>query len=109
MATNGKGTGLVGYNVQAAVDTKHHLIVTHEVTNTGHDRGKLSPMAEKAKAAMGVAELTAFAERGYFKGEDILACEQAGGHPLCAKAAHLGRQGRRPLWQKGFRLRPRKR
>src|SRR5262249_26426825 len=33
MATSGRGSGVVGYNVQVAVDTKHHLIVTHEVTN----------------------------------------------------------------------------
>ena len=49
MATSGRGTGMVGYNVQAAVDTKHHLIVTHEVGNEGHDRNQLSPMAQQAQ------------------------------------------------------------
>jgi len=85
MATSGKGTGVVGYNVQAAVDTQHHLIVAHEVTNIGHDRGQLSTMAKEAQAATGVRELTAIADRGYFKGEEILACEAAGVTPLVPK------------------------
>ena len=42
MATSGRGTGIVGYNVQAAVDTKHHMIVAHEVINVGHDRTSLA-------------------------------------------------------------------
>ena len=75
---NTRGTGIVGYNVQAAVDAKHHLIVAHEVTNVGTDRGQLSSMAQQAREAMGTEELTAVADRGYFKGEEILACEQAG-------------------------------
>lgn len=76
MATSGRGTGMVGYNVQTAVDTKHHLIVAHEVTNVGNDRGQLSTMAKQAREAMGTKELTAMADRGYFKGEEILACQQ---------------------------------
>jgi len=70
MATSGKGTGIVGYNVQAAVDTKNHLIVAHEVTNVGHDRGQLSKMGEQAQDATGHDALTVIADRGYFKGED---------------------------------------
>ncbi len=77
MATSGRGTGMVGYNVQTAVDAKHHLIVTHEVTNVGHDRHQLHHMAQQAKAAMGTETLAVVADRGYFKGEEILACEQA--------------------------------
>jgi transposase len=77
MATSGRGTGVVGYNVQAAVDTKHHLIVTHQVTNVGHDRGQLSPMAEQAKEAMGAEKIEAVADRGYFNGEQIKACDEA--------------------------------
>lgn len=72
-----RGSGIVGYNVQTAVDTKHHLIVAHEVTNVGSDRQQLFPMAEKAKAAIGVEKLDAVADRGYFRGQDLLACEQA--------------------------------
>ncbi len=73
-----RGTGMVGYNVQTAVDAKHHLIVAHEVTNDGVDRDQLSSMAMHARAAMGVEELSAVADRGYFKGEEILACHEAG-------------------------------
>ena len=78
MATSGRGTGMVGYNVQAAVDAKHHLIVTHEVTNLGHDRTQLSPMSKQTKDAIGVDKLEVVADRGYYKGEEILACDKAG-------------------------------
>jgi transposase len=77
MATSGRGTGIVGYNVQTAVDTKHHLIVAHEVTNLGHDRSQLYSMAKQARGAVGAKELTVLADRGYFTGEEILNCEQA--------------------------------
>ena len=73
-----RGTGIVGYNVQTAVDAKHHLIVAHEVTNIGIDRDQLTSMAKQARAAMGTEELTVIADRGYFKGEEILACHEAG-------------------------------
>lgn len=73
-----RGTGIVGYNVQTAVDAKHHLIVAHEVTNVGIDRDQLSSMAKQARTAMGVEEITVIADRGYFKGEEILACHEAG-------------------------------
>jgi transposase len=78
MATSGRGSGVVGYNVQAAVDTEHHLIVAHEVINEGNDRAQLSAMAKQAKATLGVDELAAVADRGYFDSEEILACDQAG-------------------------------
>jgi hypothetical protein len=77
MATSGRGTGIVGYNVQAAVDAKHHFIVAHEVTNRGSDRAQLSPMGEQAKEALGVEAITAVADRGYFSGEEIKTCEEA--------------------------------
>jgi len=78
MATSGRGSGIVGYNVQAAVDTDHHLIVTHEVTNVGNDRAQLSPMAKQTKAVLAVDELDVVVDRGYFNSEEILACERAG-------------------------------
>ena len=85
MATRGKGTGVVGYNVQTAVDTKHHLIVAHEVTNTGSDRRQLANMSVKARSCMGTEDLTVIADRGYFKGEEILKCHQAGIEVLIPK------------------------
>ena len=78
MATSGKDTGIVGYNVQTAVDTKNHLIVAHEVTNVGTDRCQLSNMAEQARTEMGVGTLDAVADRGYYEGEEIKACEESG-------------------------------
>jgi transposase len=75
MATSGRGSGLVGYNVQTAVDAKHHLIVAHEVSNVGHDRQQLHRMARQAKEAIGVEALEVVADRGYFRGEEILACD----------------------------------
>jgi hypothetical protein len=78
MATSGKDTGIVGYNVQTAVDIKNHLIVAHQVTNVGTDRHQLSNMAEQARTEMGVETLDAVADRGYYTGEEIRACEQAG-------------------------------
>ena len=78
MATSGKDTGIVGYNVQAAVDTKHHLIVAHEVTNVGTDIHQLANMAEKARAELGSDTLEVVADRGYYEGFQIKACEDAG-------------------------------
>ena len=85
-----RGTGIVGYNVQTAVEAKHHLIVAHEVTNIGIDRDQLSLMAKLARAAMGVEELTAIADRGYFKGEEILACDEAGITAIVPKTTTSG-------------------
>jgi transposase len=85
MATSGKGTGIVGYNVQTAVDVEHHLIVAHEVTNVGHDRTQLVPMALRAQEAMGNEEITVLADRGYFNGDQVLACENTGVLPCVPK------------------------
>jgi hypothetical protein len=94
-----RGTGIVGYNAQIAVEAKHHLIVANEVTNDGVDRSQLSSMAQQARSAMGSTELTAVADRGYFKGEEILACEQAGitaivPKPLTSSSKAEGRFGK---------------
>ena len=78
MATSGRGSGVVAYNVQTAVDTEHHLIVAHEVTNVGNDTAHLANTAKAAKAALHVDALEAVADRGYFDGEEILACDRAG-------------------------------
>jgi len=78
MATSGRGSGIVGYNVQAAVDTRHHLIVAHEVTNAGTDRAQLCHMAKRTKAALKADTLDVVADRGYFSSKEILACDEAG-------------------------------
>ena len=85
MVSQAKGTGVVGYNVQAVVDAQHHLIVTHEVTNVGSDRAQLTTMGTAAKAAMGKERLQAVADRGYFSGPEIKACTEAGITPLVPK------------------------
>jgi hypothetical protein len=99
MATSGRGTGVVGYNVQTAVDDKHHLIVAHEVTNVGHDRTALATMAQQARVATGIEDLQVVADRGYFSGTEILACEQAGitayvPKPLTSNSKADGRFGK---------------
>ena len=85
MATSGRGTGVVGYNVQIAVDAEHHLIVAHEVINQGHDRSQLAPMALKAQQATGCEQVTALADRGYFSGDQVLSCEGTGVAPIVPK------------------------
>jgi transposase len=85
MASQGKGTGIVGYNVQMAVETQHHLIITHEVTNVGSDRHQLKRMSEAARDALGTRDLTALADRGYYGGEEIKACHDAAIVPLVPK------------------------
>jgi len=99
MSSSGRGTGVVGYNVQTAVDTEHHLIVTHEVTNIGTDRAQLSGMAKKARAVLEVERLDVVADRGYFASEEILASEQAGitvtlPKPMTSRAKAEGRFGK---------------
>ncbi len=63
--------------MQAAVETEHHLIIAHDVIQSGSDRASLAPMANKAKEALGVDELDVVADRGYFSSEQILECSQA--------------------------------
>ncbi len=99
MATSGRGSGIVGYNVQVAVETRHHLTVTHEVTNVGTDRAQLAHMADQAKAALERSTLDVIADRGYFSSEEILKCEQAGitvtlPKPMTSNAKAEGRFGK---------------
>ncbi|MEO1205519.1 MAG: IS1182 family transposase [Pseudomonadota bacterium] len=99
MATSGRGSGVVGYNVQTAVDTEHHLIIAHEVTNSGTDRAQLANMGNQAKEVLGVDELEAVADRGYYSGEEIKACDDAGikvtlPKPMTSGAKSAGRFGK---------------
>jgi transposase len=99
MATSGRGSGVVGYNVQVAVEAEHHLIITHEVSNEGSDRSQLSPVAKEAKAILEVENLDAVADRGYFNSKEILACEEAGitvtlPKPMTSNAKAEGRFGK---------------
>jgi hypothetical protein len=98
-ATSGRGSGVVGYNVQIAVEPEHHLIVTHEVTNVGTDRSQLAHVAKEAKAALEMEKLDAVADRGYFNSEEILACEEAGitvtlPKPMTSNSKAAGRFGK---------------
>jgi Transposase DDE domain len=99
MATSGRGSGVVGYNVQVAVDIKHHLIITHEVTNVGSDRAQLAHMAKSTKATLEATNLDVIADRGYFSGEEILECDKAGitvtlPKPMTSNAKAEGRFGK---------------
>ena len=99
MATSGRGSDVVGYNVQVAVDTEHHLIVTHEVTNSGSDKAQLANMAKQAKAVLNSETLEAVADRGYFNSPEILECHEAGitvtlPKPLTSGAKSEGRFGK---------------
>jgi transposase len=99
MATSGRGSGVVGYNVQVAVDTDHHLIIAHEVTNSGSDRAQLANMARQAKAVLKSETLEAVADRGYFSSPEILACHKAGitvtlPKPMTSGAKSDGRFGK---------------
>jgi BMFP domain-containing protein YqiC len=102
MATSGKGTGIVGYNVQIAVYAEHHLIVAHEATNIGSDRAQLTSMGQKARDATGCAEVTVLANRGYYNGDEVLACEGTGILPLIPKTQTSGNAKRGLFTVAGF-------
>src|SRR5689334_19609052 len=104
MATSSRGSGVVGYNVQVAVDTEHHLIVTHEVTNSGSDRAQLANVAKQAKAVLKTETLEAVADRGYFSSLEVLACHEAGITVTLPKPQTSGCQVGWPLWQAGLCL-----
>lgn len=94
MATSGKGTGIVGYNVQIAVDAEHHLIVAHEVSNIGNDRTQLTSMGHKVLTATGFEEATVLADRGYYNRDEVLACEGTGILPCIPKTQTSGNEKR---------------
>jgi len=75
----------VSYNVQIAVDSRHKLIVEHEVTNNVTDQDLLSPMAVRAKATLEVEHLDAVADQGYYDGQEVKRCLAAGITPYIAK------------------------
>ncbi len=102
MATSGRGTGIVGYNVQTAVDATHHLIVAHDVINEGYDRHQLYHMAHEVKEQMGADELEVVADRGYYKGEEILACERSGITTYLPKNQTSGNQAKGYFGKRDF-------
>src|SRR3712207_4560215 len=96
---NARGSGIVGYNVQAAVDAEHHLVIAHDVVMTGSDRAQLSPMATAAREAVGAQRIEVVADRGYYSGPEVLACKEAGisAHvvkPITSNAVANGRFGK---------------
>ena len=103
MTSIARGAGVVGYNVQVAVDAKHHMIVTHDVTNAGSDRHQLASMAKRARDEIGEDNLTALADRGYFSGEEILECERAGINALVAKPQTSNNQAKGQFDKRDFR------
>lgn len=106
MATSGRGSGVVGYNVQAAVDTERHLIVAHEVTMSGSDRSQLAPMSQQAMVVLDLEELDVVADRGYFSSEQILECEQAGVGVTLPKPQTSGGKARGLFVKADFRYLP---
>jgi hypothetical protein len=100
------GNGMVGYNVQTAVDTKNHLIVAHEVTNVGNDRAQLANMARQAKAALEVDALTAVADRGYYSGQEIKSCGEANIDVYLPKSETSGNQAKGLFGKRDFIYRP---
>ena len=100
MATSGRGSGVVGYNVQVAVETENHLIVTHEVTNRGSDRSQLAQRRQsRPRPSCGTDTLEAVADRGYFNSPEILECHEAGitvtlPKPMTSGAKAEGRFGK---------------
>ncbi|MGI9415189.1 MAG: transposase, partial [Hyphomicrobiales bacterium] len=106
MATSGRGSGVVGYNVQAAAEIGHHLIVAHDVVQTGSDRAQLEPMGQQAKDALGVDELDAIADRGYFSAGQIKDCADADITPTLPKP-QTSRNRKKGMFVKGdFRYVP---
>ena len=101
-----RGAGIVGYNVQTAVDTRHHLIVAHEVTNAPVDRRLLHRMSVQAKAALDVEALEVVADQGYYRGEELLACERSNIVPYIAKIDTAAKRAKGEFPRSAFRYLP---
>ena len=106
MASAGTGTGLVGYNLQAAGDTGSHIVVAHEVLDLGHDRISLATMGRQAAEVTGAARLTVLADRGYFSGPEVLACEEAGIVIVCPKPLTSGAKAGGRFGKQDFAYQP---
>ncbi len=105
MSTNARSSGTVGYNVQTAVDTTHHLIVAHEVTNVGSDRRQLANMAKQAQAVIAPSPdqpLKAVADEGYYRGEELLACDEANIESFVKKSDTSGKRGKGEFGRREF-------
>jgi transposase len=107
-AMKSRGNGIVGYNVQTAVDAEHHLIIAHEVTNQGSDRTQLSPMAAQACEAVDMEDLTVVADAGYFKCEELLSCHEAGITANVSRPQTSGNQAKVFFGRKHFHYVPEK-
>ena len=100
-----RGTGIVGYNVQTAVDTTHHLIVAHEVTNVGSDRRQLANMAAQAQEVIAPTTdqpLKVVADEGYYRGEELLACDEANIASFVKKSDTSGKRGKGEFARREF-------
>ena len=106
MKSNGRGSGVVGYNVQTAVEPDHHLIVAHEVINTGSDRHQLYTMAQRARTAMKLKTLSVVADRGYYSGPELFDCEQVGITTYVPKTDTSGNNKKGLLRRKDFIYEP---
>jgi hypothetical protein len=106
MATSGRGTGIVGYNVQSAVDVVHHLIAAHQVTNVGNDRSQLANMAKRAQEVLGVESLSVVADRGYYNGSEIRACDMLGITAYVPKTMTSSNQAKGLYGRQDFIYRP---
>jgi len=98
-----RGSGTVGYNVQTAVDTQHHIIVTHEVTNVGHDRSALHAIVSSAKQVIGKDKLDVVADRGYYSGQEIVDCEESQITTYIPKVQTSGNQAKGLFGKRDFK------